>query len=178
MVIDDIVNHIKDFWFELVSPSIPRSQFQRLKRSFYIFILTNVSEKLFYFLRDKVSPIKFLDKRLGGEIWLRKRFKDEVGHLCEIEMRPIPPEAAIYVDDIKGIFKPQYSDNYKVSVYYPYGRIRFNREISSNTNGPPSNSIVFPINCVTGIKSIDSYFSDLPELNSLLRDYKLKKLLK
>jgi hypothetical protein len=124
-----------------------------------------VSEKLFYFLRDKVSPIKFKLERPDGEVWMRRRFSTEVGALCEIEIRPIPPEAAIYVTDDKGIYKPDYENNFKVNIWYPINYIDKTGEAKS-----------FPVNSKRFDECIDAHFSDLPQLRESLRDYKLKKL--
>lgn len=86
--IQPIIDHIVNTYdFEITPCSIPRSEFQYLKRNFYIFILRNVSEKLFYFLRDKVSPIKYLDERLDNSIWLNKRGSDGK-ILYEMELTP------------------------------------------------------------------------------------------
>ena len=83
--IQSVIEHItKVYDFEMVSPAIPRNHFQYLKRNFYLFILKNINEKLFYFLRDKVSPIKFMLERPDGEIWFKKRFSNEMNGLCEI----------------------------------------------------------------------------------------------
>lgn len=74
--INQIVNYIEDVYeFEVVPCSIPSSEFQYIKRNFYIWIMNNISKKLFFFLRDKVSPIKFLKERPDGSICLEK------GHL-------------------------------------------------------------------------------------------------
>ena len=60
--IQRIEQHLeKVYGFEITPCSIPRSGFQYFKRNFYIWIYRKVSEKLFYFLRDKVSPIKYLE---------------------------------------------------------------------------------------------------------------------
>jgi hypothetical protein len=85
---EEIVNYIENAYeFEIVPCSIPASDFQYIKRNFYIWIMNSVSKKLFYFLRDKVSPIKFLEERPDGTIWLRKRMSDN--KLCEIEVKTI-----------------------------------------------------------------------------------------
>ncbi len=108
--IQPIINYIIDTYeFEITPCSIPRSDFQYHKRNFYIFILNKISKKLFFFLRDKVSPIKYLDSRPDGSIWLSKR--DKYNKLAyEVCIRPYPPETSIYMTDTTGIFKP-FSDN-------------------------------------------------------------------
>lgn len=85
---EEIVNYIENTYdFEIVPCSIPASEFQYIKRNFYIWIMNSVSKKLFYFLRDKASSIKFLKERPDGTIWLRKRMSDD--KLCEIEVKTI-----------------------------------------------------------------------------------------
>jgi len=161
--IQSVIEHItKVYEFEMTSPSIPRSHFQYLKRNFYLFIKKNISEKLFYFLRDKVSPIKFMLERPDGEIWLKKRFNDG---LCELELRPIPVEAAIYVTNSKGVYKPDHTGNYKVRLYYPHIPSKFG-----------VGEMEFPINVKCGSECIDAYFVEIPQLKESLRDYKLRKL--
>lgn len=164
--IQSIIEHIiRVYDFELVSPGIPRNHFQYLKRNF-LFIKKNVSEKLFYFLRDKISPIKFLTDRPDGEVWMRRRFSTEFGSLCELSIRSIPPEVAIYLIDDKGIYVPDYDNNFKITIWYP---INYNKQTGE--------SKLFPVNSKKFIECIDSHFSDLPILRGSLRDYKLNKIL-
>lgn len=107
---EQIVEYIVNTYeFEVVPCSIPASEFQYIKRNFYIWIKNRISEKLFYFLRDKVSPIKFLNERPDGSIWLRRRMSDN--KLCEIEVN------TIYLFDHNGNeVKPYF--NYSVKLYY------------------------------------------------------------
>lgn len=162
--IQSVIEHINNVYgLEMVSPSIPRNHFQYLKRNFYLFIMKNVSEKLFYFLRDKVSPIKFMVERPDGEIWFKRRLG--AGRLCEIEFRPIPVEAAIYVEDDRGVYKPDHTGNYKVRIYYPVDNMNFTEK-------------VFPLNVKCGVECVDAFFVDFPEFKEDLRDYKLRKLFK
>lgn len=159
--IQPVIEHIeKVYRFEVVPCSIPRSNFQYFKRYIYLFILNKVSKKLFYFLRDKVSPIKFLDERPNKELWFRKR-NSEGKVSMEVEIYPIPVEACIYTTDYKNIFKPS-DENYKVKLY-----LEGAREI-----------MTFPLNHIRGIENIDAHFIDVPELKEILRDYKLKTILK
>jgi hypothetical protein len=90
-----VIEHIqKVYGFELVPCSIPRSRFQYFKRNFYLFIHNKISKRLFFFLRDKVSPIRYLDERPNGEIW----FRNSEGRISiEFEITPIPPEACFYI---------------------------------------------------------------------------------
>lgn len=105
---EQIVEYIVNTYeFEVVPCSIPANEFQYIKRNFYLWIKDSISEKLFYFLRDKVSPIKFLNERPDGSIWLRKRMSD--GKLCEIEVK------TIYLFDHNGNeVKPYF--NYSISI--------------------------------------------------------------
>ena len=159
--IQPVIEHIeKVYGFEVVPCSIPRDNFQYFKRGIYILIHNKISKKLFFFLRDKVSPIKFLDERPRKEIWFHKR-NSEGRVSIEVEMCPIPVEACIYTTDYKNIFKPS-DENYKVKLY-----LEGDREI-----------MTFPLNHIRGIENIDAHFIDVPELKEILRDYKLKTLLK
>lgn len=163
-MINKIIEHIiKVYEFELTSSSIPRSGLQSFKMNLYLFIKHRISQKLFLFIRDKISPIKYKIERPGGDIWLRTRLRDEIGGLCEVRICPIPPEIAIYSTNNKGIFITQSDGNYKVKIFYhtayPYYTNDFN------------------INLITGIQSIDAHFVDIPELKEQLRDYKLNLLM-
>lgn len=160
--IQPVIKHITDVYGFSTAPClIPRSGFQYAKRNFYIFIKKR-NEKLFNFL-IKLFPIRFLDERPDGEIWLQKRLD---GGLCEIEIKPVPVEASIYTTDTKGIFTPTHTGNYRVRIYYDL-------HLPS-----PHPDKTFPLNSINGDKQIDAHFSDIPELNSILRDYKIKKILK
>ena len=107
---EQIVEYIVNTYeFEVVPCSIPASEFQYIKRNFYIWIKNRISEKLFYFLRDKVSPIKFLKERPDGTIWLRRRMSDN--KLCEIEVKTI-----YLFDHNSNEVKPYF--NYSVKLYY------------------------------------------------------------
>lgn len=160
--IQPVIEHIeKVYGFEVVPCSIPRNDFQSFKRSIYIIIHNRVSKKLFFFLRDKISPIKYLDERPNKELWFRKR-NSEGKVSMEIEIYPIPVESCIYTTDYKNIFKPS-DENYKVKLYLE----GVNRE-----------TLTFPLNHIRGIENIDAHFSDVPELKKILRDYKLKAILK
>jgi hypothetical protein len=107
---EEIVNYIGNTYeFEIVPCSIPASDLQYIKRNFYIWIMNSVSKKLFYFLRDKVSPIKYLNERPDGSVWLRKRMSD--GKLCEIEVK------TIYLFDHNGKeVKPYF--NYSIRLFF------------------------------------------------------------
>lgn len=160
--IQPIIDYIVDTYeFELTPCSVPRSEFQYLKRNFYIFIMKKVSEKLFFFLRDKISPIKYLKERPDGSIWLRKR--GENGRIFyEVEIRPIPTEATFYTTDLSGIFKPVLDDtNYKVKIYTQLSSVE---------------DCTFPFNYKCGTESIDFHFSKFSDLKRHLRDKKINSL--
>ena len=159
--IQPVIEHIENVYgFEVVPCSIPSNNFQYFKRHIYLFILRKVSEKLFYFLRDKISPIKYLDERPKGEIWFRKR-NSEGKISIEVEIKPIPPEACIYVSNRNesGLFNIIGSENYMVGIY---------KQLSG---------IEFPLNHINGKEQVDYYFSQVDELKQVLRDYKLKNIL-
>ena len=159
--IQPVIDHIERVYgFEVVPCSIPRDDFQSFKRSIYILIHNRISKKLFFFLRDKVSPIKFLDERPNKELWFRKR-NSEGKVSMEVEIYPIPIESCIYITDYKNIFKPA-DENYKVKLY-----IEGEGEI-----------MTFLLNDIRGVENIDAHFSDVLELKEILRDYKLKTILK
>jgi hypothetical protein len=163
--IQPVIEHIeKVYGLELVPCSIPRSQFQYFKRSFYLFIHNKVSKKLFYFLRDKVSPIKFLEERPNKEIWFRKR-NSEGKVSIEVEIKRVPVEACIYTSSLRsddsGFFKLM-DKNYKVKIYEQSDSAEY---------------ITFPLNHINGEKQVDYYFSKVDELKQILRDYKLKNIL-
>jgi hypothetical protein len=162
--IQPVIEHIqKVYGFEVVPCSIPRNNFQYFKRHIYLFILHKISERLFYFLRDKISPIKFLDERPDKELWFSKR-NSEGKVSMEVEIYPIPIEACIYITDYKNIFKLS-DENYKVKLYLEDHQ-PYDREI-----------MTFPLNHIGGIENIDAHFIDVPELKEILRDYKLKNIL-
>ena len=160
--IQHIIDHlVKVYGFEPVPCSIPRNGFQYFKRTVYLFILSKISKRLFYFLRDKVSDIKYLDKRPTGEIWLHKRLGGKLSY--ELEIKPLLPQVSIYTTDTKGIFRPNIKSNFKVKVYPNLS------DVECKT---------FPMNPDTGIKSMDLHLSDFPDLKSYIREQKLKSLLK
>jgi len=156
-----ITQHIeKVYGFETITFSIPSNTFQYLKRKFYLWIYNKVSQKLFYFLRDKISPIKYLDERPRGEIWIHKRNSE--GRISfEVQIRPIPVETCLYLNKDSGLFKNM-DENFRVKIYDQFGDIQ----------------ISFPLNHINGIEQVDYYFSKIDELKTELRNYKLKKLLK
>jgi hypothetical protein len=159
--IQPLITYIeRAYGLELVPCSIPRSQFQYLKRSFYLFILNKVSERLFYFLRDKVSPIKYLEERPKGEIWFHKR-NSEGRISIEVEIKRIPSESCIYIDNESGLFNI-IGEDYKVKIYPQLSDVEH---------------ISFLLNHINGEKQIDYYFSKIDELKTELRNYKLNKIL-
>ena len=163
--IQPVITHIeKVYGLELAPCSIPRSQFQYFKRSFYLLIHNKISKKLFFFLRDKVSTIKYLDERPDKEIWFRK--KNSEGKVSiEVEIKPLPTYRFIFSNDSSGLFHPinKEGENYQVKIY---------EQLSDVEN------IVFPLNHINGTEQVDYYFSKVDELKQVLRDYKLKTILK
>lgn len=161
--IQSVIDHMVGVYgMEIVPCGIPRNNFQHFKRYFYLLIKDKISEKLFYFLRDKVSPIKFLKDRPQGEIWLRKRNLE--GRIeFEIELKPLPIEACIYYsghrDPLLDINK---GNNYRVRVYHQINEIE---------------DVEFLVNGFNGDKIVDKNLSTIPMFRHLLRDYKLNKLI-
>lgn len=161
--IQPIIDYIIDTYEFKIDPcSVPRNDFQYSKRDFYLFIMKKVSEKLFFFLRDKISPIKYLDERPDGSIWLNKR--DKNGRIFyEVEIRPVPIESTFYTTDLSGIFKPILDDtNYKVKIYTQLSSVE---------------DYTFPFNYKCGTKSIDFHFSKFSDLKIHLRDKKINHIL-
>jgi len=156
-----LIDHIRNTYdMEVVPCSIPRSNFQYMKRNFYLWIYNKVSQKLFYFLRDKISPIKYLDVRPDRTIWFRKRNSD--GRISiEIEIRPVVLEACLYYDNESGLFK-LLDKNYRVNIYEQLCEVE---------------NISFLLNRISGIEQVDYYFSKNNELKSCLRNHKLKSVL-
>ena len=156
-----VIDHIKNTYdMEVVPCSIPRSNFQYLKRSFYLWVYSRVSQKLFYFLRDKISPIRYLDERPGGEIWFRKR-NPEGRVSIEVEIKPVIPEVCTYYENESGLFK-LLDKNYRVNIYEQLCEVE---------------NISFLLNRINGIEQVDYYFSKNNELKSFLRNHKLKSVL-
>jgi hypothetical protein len=50
--------------------SIPKNKFESNKMDFYLWVNKYISSHLFYFIRDKISPIKYLKESLDGYIGL------------------------------------------------------------------------------------------------------------
>lgn len=149
--IQSLVEHIVNaYGFEITHCSIPKNNFQYLKRNFYLFINRKISNIIFKLLM-KLSPIRFMSSRPNGDIYLQKRID---GRLSEIMIEPIPVEATIYTNDTKGLFKIDASYNYRVEV----------------------SNISFVVNGFTTNEHIDIYFMDIPEFKETIRDYKLSKL--
>lgn len=65
---DKIIEIVSKYGFEEIPCSIPKNDFQYFKRNIY-FKIYEISPKLFYFLRDRVSPIKFLKERPDGSLF-------------------------------------------------------------------------------------------------------------
>lgn len=65
---EKIIEIVSKYGFQEVPCSIPKNNFQYFKRGIY-FKIYEISPKLFYFLRDKVSPIKFLKDRPDGSLF-------------------------------------------------------------------------------------------------------------
>lgn len=71
--------------------------------------MNNISKKVSFILRDKVSPIKFLKERPDDTIWLRKGMSDDT--LCEVEVK------TIYLFDYNGNEVRSYF-NYSIRLFF------------------------------------------------------------
>lgn len=71
----EIKDHLSKYGFVETPCSIPKNKFQFFKRYIYLRIYDK-SPKLFYFLRDRVSPIKFLSERPDGSLWFSIKGSD------------------------------------------------------------------------------------------------------
>ena len=162
---EQIVDYIVDTYeFEIVPCSIPASELQYIKRNFYFLIMNSVSKKLFYFLRDKVSPIKFLKERPDGTIWLRRRMPD--GKLCEIEVK------TIYLFDHNGKeVKPYF--NYSIRLFFYLADFFIPVKSVGNT-GLYEEIKLEKLDTIL----IDKHLCKIPELKEFNRNKKLENILK
>jgi len=162
---EEIVDYIVDTYeFEIVPCSIPSNEFQYQKRNFYIWIKNNIGEKLFYFLRDKVSPIKFLKNRPDGSISLKKRTSDD--KLIEIEIQKI-----YLFDHSSNEVKPYF--NYSIKTFFDIDSFWFPvRNLRSS--GLYDEIQIEKLD----IKSIDGLICQIPDLKEFNRNKKIEKLLK
>jgi hypothetical protein len=71
----ELKDHLSKYGFVETPCSIPKNRFQFFKRFIYLKIYDK-SPKLFYFLRDRVSPIKFLSERPDGSLWFSIKDSD------------------------------------------------------------------------------------------------------
>lgn len=71
----ELKDHLSKYGFIETPCSIPKNKFQFFKRYMYLRIYEK-SPKLFYFLRDRVSPIKFLSERPDGSLWFSIKGSD------------------------------------------------------------------------------------------------------
>jgi hypothetical protein len=160
---EQIVNYIENTYeFEITPCSIPASEFQYIKRNFYIWIMNSVSKKLFYFLRDKVSPIKFLEERPDGTIWLRKRMSDN--KLCEIEIKTIylyDHSTQVKLPDGNYSFPTEYH-NYSIRLVNDYLYVHNLDEIQ-----------IEKLDTIL----IDKHLGQYKELKQFLRNKKLENIL-
>jgi len=84
MILHSVIDFlIKAYGFELIPCTIPRDEFQSIKRDFYFFVYSKMNRRLFYFL-NKLSPIKYLDVRPNGEIFMVKKENGIVKYEIEI----------------------------------------------------------------------------------------------
>lgn len=160
---DEIVNYIVDSYkFEIVPCSIPSSEFQYIKINFYIWIM-GISKNLFYFLRDKISPIRFLSERPDGSVWLRRRMSN--GELSEIELKKI------YLFDYNGNeVKPFF--NYSIRLFFDIHDFFIPVKSAGNT-GLYEEIKLEKLDTLL----IDKHFCQITELKEFNRNKKLENIL-
>ena len=83
-----IIEIVSKYGFEEVPCAIPKNNFQYFKRGIY-FKIYEISPKLFYFLRDKVSPIKFLKDRPDGSLFYSIKENGSTIYEMSIEKHPL-----------------------------------------------------------------------------------------
>ena len=161
---EEIVNYIENTYdFEIVPCSIPASELQYIKRNFYIWIMNSVSKKLFYFLRDKFSPIKFLREREDGSIWLRRRMSDN--KLFEIEIKTIylyDHSTQVKLSDGNYTFPTEYH-NYSIRLVNDYLYVHSIDEIQIEK---------------LDVILIDKHLCQSKELKQFLRNKRIENILK
>ena len=157
---EQIVDYIKNTYeFEIEQGSIPASEFQYIKRNFYIWIMNSVSKKLFYFLRDKVSPIKFLEERPDGSVWLRKRMS--VGKLCEIKVIKL------------NVYERQGNTTYSIRLFFDLDDFFIPVKSVGNT-GLYEEIKLEKLDTIL----IDKHLCQITELKEFSRNLKIKNILK
>ena len=85
---EKIIEIVSKYGFKEVPCAIPKNNFQYFKRQIY-FKIYEISPKLFYFLRDKVSPIKFLKDRPDGSLFYS--IKENGSTIYEMSIENNPP---------------------------------------------------------------------------------------
>ncbi len=84
MNVQDVTEYlISNYGFEITPCSIPENDWEHTKLDFYVMI----KRKMFWLFRTlmRLSPIKRLEERPDGSVWLEKRLNSG---LCEIELLP------------------------------------------------------------------------------------------
>lgn len=153
--IQHIIEYIENVYkFNVISYKEPINNFEYFKQFLYKY-------KLFNFL-SKISPVKYKSLRFN-------KFINSI--LFEIEIIPTM-DSEINLTDYKKIFEPIMCGNYKVKFNYTL-------MIPRNSHFCPLLCLrTFPINYISGIRSIDANICDFfPEFKGIIRDYKLKDIL-
>ncbi len=165
---DIIIEHITNVYeFNITPCLVPKNHFQNIKKHFYFFILHKISRNLFFFLRDKISPVKYRDERPDGSIWFEKR---NIGKLeYELVLYPVPPEVARLEKNVNGTLVASGKGNYSVKLYHE-------NIWKTNTDTWTSKFFINVYDLPDTITAIDKNFSKVPELKQLLRNHKISTI--
>ncbi len=145
--------HLSKYGFVEVPCSIPKNKFQFFKRFIYLKIYDK-SPKLFYFLRDRVSPIKFLSERPDGSLFF-----------------------SIKGSDGKEVYSLSIDRWGKVNNLDQFIQTDFKVKISLNSkeNGFFKQLEIIPLG-EKMIESLDKFLQTFPELKSKYRNYRLNQI--
>lgn len=111
---------IEEYGLTIQPCSIPKNNFEYNKRIFYLWIKNNISENLFYILRDKIWPIKFREEREDYSLSFLSRGED--GNIrCEIiiecqESEEDPNITECYLSNFRVDNKFTHIETYKKDV--------------------------------------------------------------
>lgn len=142
---------VNEYGFEINGSSIPKNDFNYYKRNFYLWIFKNVNKKLFYFLRDKVSAIKYIKERDDKSLWFSYKLNGKT--ITEIQLQYI------------GV---QYND---YSIKYEWGiRCRDKYNTLGNTLNKDISSDRLKY-------KLDAFICKIEELKPIVRERSINKIL-